>query len=75
METAESADPKQVAQALRTMDSADSAARYFPGKRLKFDAAGRRTDAALVVLQWQAGEPKPVYPASLATAAPMWPKR
>ena len=75
VELAKSADPKKVAAALRTMDSTDGAARFFPGKRLKFDANGRRSDAALVVLQWQAGEPKPVFPAGLAVAAPVWPKR
>ena len=75
VELAKSADPKKVAAALRTMDSTDGAARFFPGKRLKFDANGRRSDAALVVLQWQGGEPKPVFPAALAVAAPIWPKR
>ena len=75
VELAKSADPKKVAAALRTMDTTDGAARFFPGKRLKFDANGRRSDAALVVLQWQAGEPKPVFPAALAVAAPIWPKR
>ena len=74
VELAKSADPKKVAAALRTMDTTDGAARFFPGKRLKFDANGRRSDAALVVLQWQAGEPKPVFPAALAVAAPIWPK-
>ena len=74
IEQAKSADPKKVAAALHTMDSADGAARFFPGKRLKFDANGRRSDAALVVLQWQAGEPKPVFPPALAVATPIWPK-
>ena len=75
IELAGSADPKKVAAAMRTMDSSDGAARFFPGKRLKFDANGRRADAGLVVLQWQGGEPKPVFPAALATATPVWPKR
>ena len=70
-----SADPKKIATALRAMDSADGAARFFPGKKLSFDVNGRRTDASLVVLQWQAGEPKPVFPPALATATPAWPKR
>ena len=75
IEKAGSADPKKVAQALRTMDTTAGAARYFPGKRLKFDDSGRRSDAELVVLQWQAGEPKPVFPPALATATANWPKR
>ena len=75
MEQAKSADPKQVAAAMRAMDSSDGAARFFPGGKLKFDASGRRTDASLVVLQWQGGEPRPVFPASLANATAAWPKR
>lgn len=74
IEQAHSADPKKVAQAIRAMDSTTGAAAFFPGKRLKFDADGRRSDAGLVVLQWQNGEPKPVFPPSLATAAAVWPK-
>ena len=75
IEKARSADPKKVAEALRTINSTEGAAAYFPGKKLKFEANGRRTDAGLVVLQWQGGEPKPVYPPSLATTTAAWPKR
>ncbi len=75
IESARSADPKKVADALRTMDKTDGSARFFPGTRLKFDAQGRRPDASLVVLQWQGGEPRPVFPEALATAKPAWPKR
>ena len=75
MEKTASADPKKIAEALRTMDSSTGAARFFPGQRLKFDANGRRADASLVILQWQGGEPKPVFPPALATAVAAWPKR
>ncbi len=75
VEQAKSADPKKVAEALRAMDKSDGAAKFFPGTKLKFEANGRRADAGLVVLQWQGGEPKPVFPASLATATAAWPKR
>lgn len=75
IEKAGSADPKKVAEALRQMDSTEGAARFFPGQRLKFEPSGRRADAGLVVLQWQAGEPKPVFPSSLATGSAVWPKR
>jgi branched-chain amino acid transport system substrate-binding protein len=74
METAKSADPKKVAEAIRTSEGS-SAAKYFPGGKLKFDANGRRVGAELVILQWQNGEPKPIYPPSLATAAAAWPKK
>ncbi|MGT2477646.1 ABC transporter substrate-binding protein [Paraburkholderia terrae] len=75
IEQAKSADPQKVGAALHAMDTKQGAARYFPGPKLHFDAAGHRTDAALVVLQWQNGEPVPVYPSSLATANAVWPKR
>ena len=75
MEKAGSADPKKVAAAIRSLDESDSAARYFPGGRLKFEPNGRRAGAELVIVQWQSGEPKAIYPPSLAAAKPMWPKR
>jgi len=74
MEQAKSADPKKVAAAMHSM-TGSTAGKYFPGGTLKFDANGRRADAELVILQWQNGEPKPVYPASLATAQAAWPKK
>jgi len=75
MEKAGSADPKRVAAAIRSLDESDGAARYFPGGRLKFEPNGRRAGAELVIVQWQSGEPKAIYPPSLAAAKPMWPKR
>ena len=75
MEKAGSADRKKVAEAMRTMDSTEGSARFFPGSRMKFDANGRRAGAELVILQWQNGEPRVVYPAGLATATVNWPKR
>jgi branched-chain amino acid transport system substrate-binding protein len=75
MEKAASADPKKVAEAIRTMNTADGAAKYFPGQPLKFDPNGRRAGAELVILQWQNGEPKAVYPSALATTQASWPKR
>jgi branched-chain amino acid transport system substrate-binding protein len=58
------------------MDTTGGSARFFPGSdRMKFDPSGRRVGAELVILQWQNGEPRPVYPESLATATVNWPKR
>ena len=74
MEQAKSADPKKVAAAMHTMEGT-AAAKYFPGGKLKFDPNGRRAGAELVILQWQNGEPKPIYPASLATTQAAWAKK
>jgi branched-chain amino acid transport system substrate-binding protein len=56
------------------MDRTDGPAKFFPGGRVKFDAAGRRVDAGLVIVQWQGGVPKTVYPPELATAEAFWPR-
>ena len=77
IEKAGSADRKKVAEAMHAMET-EGSARFFPssGKPLmKFDASGRRVGAELVILQWQGGEPRPVYPANLATSKVNWPKR
>jgi branched-chain amino acid transport system substrate-binding protein len=75
MEKARSADPKKVAAAIRALDETDGAARFFPGGRLKFEPNGRRAGAELVIVQWQAGEPRAIFPPSLAAATPIWPRR
>ena len=74
MEKAKSADRVKVADAIRAMDTTEGAAKYFPGGRIKFDDKGRRVGAETVILQWRNGEPKAVYPASLATTTLLWPK-
>jgi branched-chain amino acid transport system substrate-binding protein len=75
LEHAGAADRNAVAQAIRRMDVTDGPARFFPGKRIRFDEHGRRIDAELLVVQWQNGEPKTVYPPNAALAAPIWPTR
>lgn len=74
LEQARVADRHAVAGALRSMDITDGPARFFPGNRIRFDEFGRRIDTELLVVQWQDGEPKTVYPAPAALAAPIWPK-
>ncbi len=73
LEMAGTADRAAVARAIRAMDITDGPAQYFPGNRIRFDEHGRRIDAELLVVQWQDGEPKTVYPESAAIAAPIWP--
>ena len=75
LEMAGRADRNAVAEAIRSMDLKDGPAVYFPGGRIRFDEDGRRIDAELLVVQWQSGEPKTVYPPSAALAAPLWPTR
>jgi branched-chain amino acid transport system substrate-binding protein len=73
LEQAGRADRAAVAEAIRTMDITDGAARFFPGNRVRFDEFGRRIDAELLVVQWQNGEPLTIYPTDAALAAPIWP--
>jgi branched-chain amino acid transport system substrate-binding protein len=75
LEHAGVADRNAVAEAIRSMDVTDGPARFFPGARIRFDEHGRRIDAELLVVQWQNGEPKTVYPPEPALAAPIWPTR
>ena len=75
LEYAKVADRKKVAEAIRAMDTTDGPARFFPGGRLKFEDNGRRSGAALLIVQWQNGEPKVVYPPASALAKPMWSKK
>jgi len=75
LEKAGAADKKKVAEAIRTMDSKEGSAKFFPGGRMKFDEQGRRVDADLVIVQWQNGLPITVYPEASAVAKPIWPKQ
>lgn len=75
LEKAKAPDRKKVADAIRTMDTTDGPARYFPGGRLKFEENGRRSGAALLIVQWQKGEPVVVYPPGSAMAKPVWSKQ
>src|SRR5215207_1316030 len=75
LEKAGSAERRKVAEAIRTMDTREGPAKFFPGGRMKFDEQGRRVDADLVVVQWQNGVPVTVYPEASAVAQPIWPKQ
>ena len=75
LEKAGVADRKKVAEAIRAMDTTAGPARFFPGGRLKFEENGRRTGAALLIVQWQNGEPVVVYPPASAMAKPIWSKQ
>ncbi len=74
VERAGAADKHKVADVLRSIDLTDGPALLLPGRRVKFDDKGRIEGANLVIVQWQNGKPEPVYPATMATSAPIWPK-
>jgi branched-chain amino acid transport system substrate-binding protein len=69
------ADRRKVADAIRAFDLHDEGpAKFMPSRHLQFDANGRLVDAQLVIIQWQNGAPKPIWPPNVATASPIWPK-
>lgn len=68
------ADKVKVAEAMHTMEfDSGPTAMAFPGK-VKFDDAGHRIDAPLVIVQWQNGVPVTIYPIDRAAAKAKWPK-
>nr|WP_211110469.1 ABC transporter substrate-binding protein [Acuticoccus mangrovi] len=75
LERAGKADPKAVADEIRAMDLTDGPAQYYPGGEIKFDERGRNTGADLVIIQWQSGQPVPIYPDNIAVAKPIWPTK
>ena len=75
IERAKSTERHKVNDAIRAMDLTDGPAKYFPGRRIKFDDNGRRVGAGLVIAQWQNGQPVVVFPPDLALAKPIWTKQ
>ena len=68
------ADKVKVGEMIHSMDITEGpAAMAYPGP-VKFDAAGHRVDAPLVIVQWQNGVPLTVYPVDRALAVARWPK-
>ncbi len=74
VEKAGSTERDRVNAAIKAMDDPALAQKYFPGGSIKFDERGRREGAALVIAQWQNGEPVTIFPRDRALATPIWPK-
>lgn len=72
VEQAGSADRHKVNDTLHALDLTTGPALLFPGKRIKFQENGRLLGASIVIVQWQGGVPKVVYPTDIAVAAPVW---
>src|SRR3712207_395192 len=73
LERAGVADRVKVGEEMHRMELKEGpAANAFPGG-VKFDEAGRRIGAELVIVQWQKGVPVSVFPTDRALAQPKWP--
>jgi branched-chain amino acid transport system substrate-binding protein len=74
VERAGSRDRRKVAEQVRAFDLHDGPALLFPGRHVQYDAAGRRVDAKLMIVQWQDGRIVTTDPPEMAEAPPIWPK-
>ena len=75
LELAATPDSIAVNQALHSMDISAGASDYFAGDRVRFDETGKRIDADILVIQWQDGIPRTVYPETAAMSELVWPER
>jgi len=74
LERAGVADRAKVNEEIHKLDlKTGRAADTFPGG-VKFDEAGRRTNAPVCIVQWQDGKPLTVFPTERAVAKARWPK-
>jgi branched-chain amino acid transport system substrate-binding protein len=75
LEKAGVADREKVAETIHAMNATTGPARYFPGGSLRFDAAGRRVGAPLILVQWQNGLPVTVSPLQIAAKKAIWTRK
>ena len=74
VERAGSPDPAKVTAQIRAFDLRDGPAKLFPGNHIKYDAAGRRVDAELMIVQWQDGRIVTTYPPQMEVTPAIWPR-
>lgn len=68
LEAARSANPQAVRAAISKLDITSGPASIMAGGRVAFDANGMNKHVVPVVIQWQNGLPRTVYPKDIATA-------
>lgn len=71
MEKARSSKPADIAKTLRTLTLTEGPGSWMPGGKVSFDAKGLNPAVAPIVIQWQDGVPKTVWPKSLQQAKPL----
>lgn len=75
IDTAKSTDHDKVRDAIANLDiHGGPAGSVWPCDCEKFDSTGRTSTAQTVIVQWQNGHATTVYPKSVATAKPYFPK-
>lgn len=71
MEDAGSSDPVDVRNALSEVNITEGPATMLASGKVSFDENGMLEDTTPVIIQWQDGEPRTVYPDSIASADPI----
>lgn len=74
IEKAASRDPKKVRDALASLELTEGPGAIMPGGVIKFDSKGWNEKVHPVMIQWVNGEPRTVWPKSVAVMEPKWPK-
>lgn len=72
LEKAGTSDPQEVAKVLHEIRFTGYPFTGMPGGVVDFDEAGRNTETYPIMVQWQDGELKTIWPKSEATAQPVW---
>lgn len=73
IERAASTDPVKVRDALAKTNLTKGPGSVMPGCRVEFDQTGWNKHVHPVMVQWQKGQLRTVYPASDARVKPIWP--
>lgn len=69
IERVASCDPQKIRDALTNLDVTNSPAAAMPGDRIKFDSRGLNQYAEPIIVQWQAGKLRTVWPAKYAVTS------
>lgn len=73
LERCASTDPKKLRDAIAKTDLTAGPGAILPGGRTRFDETGQVIDIFPILLQWQDGRLRTVWPKSVATTRPIWP--
>lgn len=71
MEKAGSSKPADVSKALRELELTSGGGSFMPGGKVRFDGTGLNPDTFPIMIQWQDGVPKAVWPERVQSAKPV----
>jgi branched-chain amino acid transport system substrate-binding protein len=70
IESAKSSKPAEISKALHSMDFNSGPASFMPGGEVVFDDKGLNTKTMPILIQWQDGAPRTVWPQAVQAAKP-----